>query len=591
MHYCDFIILAIYMLGVLSVGYYFFRQNKDTEDYYVGGRSMGPFHVGLSVAATDVGGGFSIGLGGLGYVIGLSGSWLLFTGLLGAWLSAVLIIPKIKKIDARLGMMTYPDFLRYRYGPQVALLAAIISGVGYLGFTGAQILAGAKLFSATILKTAPLGMDPLEFSIYTIAVVIIAYTVLGGIKAVIYTDTVQWIILLIGLLLAIPFAVIEIGGIAALKAKLPDGYLGLTNISWTTFINWMIIILPIWFIAMTLYQRIYACKDRQDAQKAWYIAGLFEYPVMAFTGVFLGMCSSVLFPHVEAEAGLPLLIKNVLPIGITGLVVASYFSAIMSTADSCLMASSGNFVNDIIARLFPKPLSSRQLVWLSQGVTLVIGIVAVVMASKFSTVLGAILYAYAFMVSGLLVPTLGAYFWKRSSAIAAFWSMVVGGSITIVLIMTTSSSLLTPDDIVNPQALLQQLKDERHPLSSYVQKHFSSKALEALAQEKLHQQRRLLIKQLNRVLKGRLLYNQKRFATVELAPEIKKLLKQKLQGALLIHCNRLLLQAAYPQTIASRPLRRMPLGLDPTFFGIIASALIFLLLCWLFPGEYPTLTS
>ena len=212
MHYLDFAILAIYMLSVLSVGYYFFRQNKDAEDYYVGGRSMSPFHVGLSVAATDVGGGFSIGLGGLGYVIGLSGSWLLFSGLLGAWMSAVLIIPKIKKVDARLGMMTYPDFLRHRYGERVALLAAIISGVGYLGFTGGQVLAGAKLFAATILKTAPFGMDPLDFSIYTIAAVIIIYTALGGIKAVIYTDTFQWIILLFGLLLAIPFAVIKIGG-------------------------------------------------------------------------------------------------------------------------------------------------------------------------------------------------------------------------------------------------------------------------------------------------------------------------------------------------------------------------------------------
>ena len=74
---------------MLGVGVYFFRKNKNVEDYYVGGRSMSSWHIGLSVVATDVGGGFSIGLGGLGFTIGIAGSWMLFTGLVGAWVSAV----------------------------------------------------------------------------------------------------------------------------------------------------------------------------------------------------------------------------------------------------------------------------------------------------------------------------------------------------------------------------------------------------------------------------------------------------------------------------------------------------------------------
>ncbi|NIM11389.1 MAG: hypothetical protein GTO45_05295 [Candidatus Aminicenantes bacterium] len=115
MHWLDFVIFGLYMLAVLGIGVYFFKKNKDNEDYYVGGRSISALHVGLSIAATDVGGGFSIGLGGLGYMIGLSGSWLLFTGIVGAWLSAVLIIPKIKKIDARHKLLTFPDFLRLHY--------------------------------------------------------------------------------------------------------------------------------------------------------------------------------------------------------------------------------------------------------------------------------------------------------------------------------------------------------------------------------------------------------------------------------------------------------------------------------------------
>jgi len=434
MHFIDWFLFGLYMVGVLGIGFYFFKKNKDREDYYVGGRNMTPGHVGLSVVATDVGGGFSIGLGGLGYLMGLSGTWLLFTGLLGAWLSAVWIIPRIKKLDAKHSMLTYPDFLRFRYDSKVALVAAIISGIGYLGFTGGQVLAGAKLFSAAILDGPVLGISALTFSIILIGGVILLYTVLGGLKAVIYTDTVQWIILLVGLIfLAIPFAVARVGGFSAIYHKLPDGYFSLTAVSFSTFFNWMVTIMPIWLIGMTLYQRMYACGSTKDAQKAWYIAGIFEYPIMAFVGVFLGMCSRLLFPAIDPEMGVPLLIHDVLPIAAKGVVLASYFSAIMSTADSCLMASSGNFVNDIVERAVRRTLSEKALMRLSQFSTLIIGILAMLLASGFQQVLDAILYAYSFMVSGLFVPTLGAYFWKRASSLAAFWSMISGGSLTLIL--------------------------------------------------------------------------------------------------------------------------------------------------------------
>jgi SSS family solute:Na+ symporter len=162
----DYAVFALYLCGVLGIGVYHFRRNKDAEDYYVGGRSIKAHHVGLSIVATDVGGGFSIGLGGLGFTMGLSGSWLLFTGLVGAGLSAVFVIPRIKRLDRKHGMRTYPDFLRFRYGERVALLAAVISGIGYLGFTGAQVLAGAKLASVTIITRAPFGLSPLQFSLF-----------------------------------------------------------------------------------------------------------------------------------------------------------------------------------------------------------------------------------------------------------------------------------------------------------------------------------------------------------------------------------------------------------------------------------------
>lgn len=344
------------------------------------------------------------------------------------------IIPKIKKLDTVHNMSSYPDFLRHRYGDRVALVAALISGIGYMGFTGAQVLAGAKLASVTIIPEAPWGMDPLLFAILIIAVITIVYTAAGGLKAVIYTDTIQWIVLLGGLLLVtLPVTIYELGGWEQIRGQLPPHFFNIFNVEPIQMINWVVTIVPIWLIGMTLYQRMFACRGEKEARRAWFIAGVFEYPLMAFTGVALGMFSRILFPEVESEMGLPLLIKNILPVGVTGIVIASYFSAIMSTADSCMMASSGNFVGDLLHRYLFRDASDRTLMLLSQVVTLLVGVAAVVIAHSFEKVLDAILYAYAFMVSGLFVPTLGAYFWKRASAVGALWAMVLGGSLTIVL--------------------------------------------------------------------------------------------------------------------------------------------------------------
>lgn len=447
----DYVIFAAYMLAVVGIGYYFYRRNSSAEDYYVGSRAIKSSHVGLSIVATDVGGGFSIGLGGVGFAMGLAGSWLLFTGLVGAWMTAVLVIPRVKALDKAHNMYTYSDFLRSRFNETVALAAALISGIGYLGFTGGQILAGAKLASGTLISGRPLGMDPIQFALIMIAVVTIGYTVLGGLKAVIYTDSFQWVILLGGLaLVGVPAALFHLGGWSGLTRALPEAHFSLTNITLVEFLNWMITIIPIWFVAMTLYQRMYACRDKKEAKKAWYIAGLFEYPIMAFIGVILGMSARAFFPTltpdmgplmlgyypaIEAEMGLPMLIKEILPIGVKGLVVAAYFSAIMSTADSCLMASSGNVVNDFIQRHFLPGASQKKLMRLSQLATLIIGVLAVLLASMFQTVLNAILYAYAFMVSGLFIPTLGALFWKRGTSLAALIAMICGGGFSVVALV------------------------------------------------------------------------------------------------------------------------------------------------------------
>lgn len=442
MHPIDYIIFVVYMLAMLGVGVYFYNKNKTAEDFYVSGRNMSSWHIGLSVVATDVGGGFSIGLGGLGFTMGISGSWMLFTGLLGAWLSAVYLIPKVSHLGHKHKFFTFPQIFNHFYTPRVALLAGIISAIGYIGFTSSQVLAGAKLASATID-----GLN-LQTALIVMGLIAVIYTAIGGLKAVIYTDTIQWLILIGGLVfIGIPIAYNAVGGYDAIKATLPPEYLSLTNVSWHQIVNWSITIIPIWFVGMTLYQRIYASKGEKEAKKAWLIAGVFEWPIMAFMGVILGMLAKVaatkgMFTGItdaasmDSEMGLPVLLATILPVGLMGLMLSSYFSAILSTADSCLMAASGNIVTDIIAKFSKKELSHKKELQLSQIVTLLVGFFAILLASQMQNVLELMLYSYAFMVSGLFVPVIGALFWKKSHSIAAFWSMLLGGSTTIFLIIS-----------------------------------------------------------------------------------------------------------------------------------------------------------
>lgn len=427
MHWIDLGIILGYMVVVFAIGAFFFKKQTSVDEYFVGDRKMSATHVGLSVVATDVGGGFSIGLGGLGFTMGLSGSWLLFTGFIGALLSSVLIIPKVKMLGDRYHFLTYPDFLEWRYDGKTRLVAALVSGVGYAGFVGAQLLAGAKLCSAAF------NID-LVTAVLVMAGVVIFYTAFGGMEAVIYTDTFQWLVLLTGLtFFALPFAYFEVGGIAHIREVLPAAHFSLTNISLKQFLTWMFTIVPIWFVGMTLYQRIYATKDLKTAKRAWYFAGLLEWPLMAFLGVTLGMFARVIYPSVEAEMGLPLLIKNVLPVGVMGFVIAAYFAAIMSTADSCLLASVGNIINDVYQKYINPRAGEARVLWYSRITTVVVGVASVSLALLVPTVLEAILLSYVFMVSGLFIPTLGGVLSRRGSSTAALWSIIAGGGTAVVL--------------------------------------------------------------------------------------------------------------------------------------------------------------
>jgi solute:Na+ symporter, SSS family len=130
---------------------------------------------------------------------------------------------------------------------------------------------------------------------------------------------------------------------------------------------------------------------------------------------------------------LPLFLRTILPVGMMGLMMSAYFSAIMSTADSCLMAASGNLLTDILQKFFKISQDHKTILRFSQILTLIIGIMALLLASAMENVLELMLYSYAFMVSGLFVPVVAGLFWKRTTSLAAFIAMFAGGGTTLFL--------------------------------------------------------------------------------------------------------------------------------------------------------------
>ncbi|MBN1996205.1 hypothetical protein JW935_01550 [candidate division KSB1 bacterium] len=160
----DLAVFSVYFTSVLGIGVYFYLKNKSKEDYYVGSRKISPAHIGMSIVATDVGGGFSVGLGGLGFVMGLSASWLLFSGLLGAWLAAVLIVPKLKKLDMQKGLYTFSFMVAGLFVPTIAayfLPKANAVAAKLAMFTGGGFTLAAILFKFKL----PIGLDASVFGI------------------------------------------------------------------------------------------------------------------------------------------------------------------------------------------------------------------------------------------------------------------------------------------------------------------------------------------------------------------------------------------------------------------------------------------
>lgn len=418
----DLIIIAIYLLIILSIGWLGWRRAKTREDYAVAGRQLGPIFFTSTMAATVLGGASTIGTIGLGYRYGISGLWLptsLGIGLFG--LSLLMVSPII-----RLKLHTVTQILALRYRPSVKVVGSIVMMMYDLMVAVTSTIAIGRVLST-------LFSIPMVWAIWSGGAVVVLYAVLGGMWSLARTDILQFTLKTIGLLfILMPASIIHAGGWKHIIGVLPASYTSFTAIGWPTITTYFLIYSLGIFIGQDIWQRVFTARNEKIARWGGMTAGVYCV-IWGVMGAVVGMSARVYLPGLDnPESAFVAAIDIVLPVGIKGLVIAAALAALMSTASSCMMATSTIAVYDLYATIVGNKKCTMVVDRLS---TLIVGVIMLLAASMIGNVIAALTVAYNLLVASLLIPLLGAVFWKRASSTGAVVAIITSGVTVIALMM------------------------------------------------------------------------------------------------------------------------------------------------------------
>lgn len=350
----DICFVVLYMVMMLGIGIYTSRKQSSMETYYVAGRQLGTLSIACLWISCWIGGASVIGTSTKAYDMGITAIWYVGILAVGCGLFSLIFSKKVKKIGDHLENLTYPDFIESRYDHRCRFISTICTLIGMIGVTASQLVA-----SGVILNTITGWGSGISFTVA--AIVLILYTALGGYLAVTYTDWVQVGLLLIGVIIAVPFATKAIGGVDAIRV-LPDSYFDVGAWGWPTIIAFALSTLLSFFTTMDSYTRCMAAKDARTAKKGGLIAALCILPI-ALCATYEGLAAKVLIPDLpKGSNSLIQLILMTFPSGIKGLVITGIFAAIMSSADIAILTASANVTRDIYQRYINPKAKDRTIV-------------------------------------------------------------------------------------------------------------------------------------------------------------------------------------------------------------------------------------
>ena len=415
------IIVVVYSLAIIGVGLGVRKRVDSQNGFFVAHRQINATFVTGSLIATAVGGSVTVGMAGLGFAQGLTGTWWLLVGCVGLVILGLFFARKVQ--GAR--VYTLPELVERQYDRRVGLAASILIIVAWVGVVAGQIAAAGKVLSI-------LGMGSANLWMVIFTAVFVAYTVIGGQLSVIRTDLYQAIIICLGIFISLGLLLSQVGGLEGLKLSLPQDFFSFPispQFDWKALLSLLILVGATYVVGPDMYTRLFCAKNEKTAQRATFLSASAFVP-LAFAIVLIGMGARVLFPQISPEQAFPQLISGLLSPWLGGLILAALVAALMSSADTCLLSQGVILTQDIIRRFVP-PLGEKEITLLTRVNIIVLGLLALGLAMILKGVISSLLFAYTVFTCGLVVPVI-AGFYKEKLKVTARGALaaLIGGGVT-----------------------------------------------------------------------------------------------------------------------------------------------------------------
>jgi SSS family solute:Na+ symporter len=452
----DWIVLGIYFLALIGVAVWvFIQKNSNTEDYFLAGRNVGWFVIGASIFASNIGSEHVVGLAGTGFESGTPmahyelHAWIV---LLLGWLFLPFYI--------RSGAFTMPEFLEKRFDSRSRWFLSVFSLLAYV-LTKVSI----TIYAGGIVVSELLGI-PFWYGAIGIVVFTGIYTVIGGLKAVIYTETLQTVVLIFGSVVITYLGLQEVGGWSQLRetvtAVSPDHFnmwrpMNDPQFPWTgLLIGGTIVGIWYWCTDQYIVQRTLAANNITIARRgAIFGAYLKLLPILIFLvpGIIafaLTLQQPEVFQVAKADRAFPMLVKTLLPVGLKGLVAGGLMAALMSSLASVFNSCSTIFTIDIYKKIKPDK-SEESLIRIGKIATAIIVVLGIIWIPIMEKIGGGVMYQYLQNVQSYIAPPVTAVFllgiiWKRVTSDAAITTLISG---LILLILRLGTEIYFQEEITS----------------------------------------------------------------------------------------------------------------------------------------------
>ena len=449
---CICIAIVVYLAAMLAIGVWCAKKNNSVDDFYLGGRKLGPLVTAMSAEASDMSSWLLMGLPGVAYISGLAeASWTAIGLAIGTYINWLIVARRIRLYSNHLGAITVPQFFSKRWKDERNLLsaiAAVVIIVFFIPYLASGFSACGKLF-ASLFNT-----DYVTAMVISGAVIVI-YTVTGGFLAASFTDLVQSIVMTAALLIVLVFATGQAGGLASVmeNARSLAGYLSLTNIHdaltggadpYSLLTICSLLAWGLGYFGMPhILLRFMAIEEEKKLKISRRVATSWVVISMA-VAIFIGVVGNAMtannsLEHLEDAETIIVQISNllsqhgILAALLAGVILAGILAATMSTADSQLLAASSSVSQNLFVEFFGVKFSSRQGMLVARGTMVVISLISMFLArDPDSSVFRVVSFAWAGFGAAFGPAVLFALFWKRSNKWGALAGMVAGGVMVFV---------------------------------------------------------------------------------------------------------------------------------------------------------------